>query len=180
MGFPASHTRAAGDPVATPALDQQRRFAELSFQEQVRFHFQVGLLPYYMASNDHFTMGVPVEHRFPFLDYRMVELGLQLPVPYLFRNGYSKYILRRAMEPYLPKKIVWRKRKLGFPFDHSRFLSAAQPKLAPYLSGLEALNLPARELQDSDALLISDPVRLWRTYCTGIWLSEVVGSKTAG
>ena len=164
-------------PCVTSALEQQRRFAGLSFQEQVRYHFQVGLLPYYMASNDHFTMGVPVEHRFPFLDFRMVELGLQLPVPYLFRNGYSKYILRRAMEPYLPKRIVWRKRKMGFPFDHRRFLSTARPKLAPFLRWLEPLALFGGEMLDADALLETDPVRLWRSYCTGIWLSEVVGDR---
>ena len=81
------------------------------------------------------------------------------------------------MEPYLPSRIEWRKRKMGFPFDHRSFLSSARPKLDPFLRSLEPLALPACELRDADALLESDPVRLWRTYCTGIWLAEVVGHK---
>jgi len=37
-----------------------------------------------MRSSDHFTMSIPVEHRFPLLDYRLVEFGLRLPISYMF------------------------------------------------------------------------------------------------
>jgi len=97
------------------ALAYQRKYRRLSFHEQALYHFRVALVPFYMRSSDHFTMSIPIEHRFPLLDYRLVELGLQMPITYLFRNGWTKYLLRKAMEPYLPKKICGVGRKWDLP-----------------------------------------------------------------
>jgi asparagine synthase (glutamine-hydrolysing) len=66
-------------------------------------------------------MGIPIESREPFLDYRMVELALTLPVTYLIREGWHKWILRKALEDFLPYEVVWRKKKMGFPFPYERF-----------------------------------------------------------
>ena len=119
---------------STRASSLQSSYYKLPFHKQTLFHFTVALVPYYMRSNDHFTMAIPLEHRFPFLDYRLVELGLQMPVTYLFKNGWTKYVLRKAMEPYLPKKIVWRRQKMGFPFPYQRFLLENRSAFLPLLS----------------------------------------------
>ena len=54
------------------------------------------------------------EIRLPFLDYRLAELFIKLPVDLKMRDGWTKYIFRKAIEDYLPKEIVWRKDKQGF------------------------------------------------------------------
>ena len=45
-----------------PAIRYLSGFSELSFQEQCQYHFNVGLLPYYLRADDHFTMSIPIEH----------------------------------------------------------------------------------------------------------------------
>jgi asparagine synthase (glutamine-hydrolysing) len=79
------------------------------------------LMPYWLRSGDKVTMGMPVEARCPLLDYRVVELGFRLPVTYLIRDGWRKWILRKAMQDVLPDEVIWRKKKMGFPFPYERF-----------------------------------------------------------
>ena len=79
------------------------------------------LMPYWLRSGDRGYMGIPLEVRAPFLDYRVIDFAFQLPIGYLFRNGWHKWILRKAVEDLLPADVVWRKQKLGFPFPYPRF-----------------------------------------------------------
>jgi asparagine synthase (glutamine-hydrolysing) len=79
------------------------------------------LMPYWLRSGDRGYMGVPLEVRAPFLDYRVVEFAFRLPISYLVRNGWHKWILRKAMEDILPTDVAWRRNKMGFPFDFDRF-----------------------------------------------------------
>jgi len=64
---------------------------------------------------DRMTMAVGIEGRVPMLDQRIVEFGINLPVKYkvrLMQGG--KFLLKKVAERYLPKSIVWRKKK-GLP-----------------------------------------------------------------
>jgi len=152
------------------ARDYQNQYQNLSFHRQALFHFNTALVPFYMRSSDHFTMGIPVEHRFPLLDYRIVELGLKLPINYLFSGGWSKYILRRAMEPFLPKKILWRKKKMGFDFPFKQYFTKHKSRFAPKLQSLE--NSMLKIGADYDSVLHSNPAQLWRLLSVGIWLDN--------
>jgi asparagine synthase (glutamine-hydrolysing) len=79
------------------------------------------LMPYWLRSGDRGYMGVPLEVRAPFLDYRVIEFAFRLPITYLIRDGWHKWILRKAVEDILPADVVWRRRKMGFPFPYERF-----------------------------------------------------------
>jgi asparagine synthase (glutamine-hydrolysing) len=79
------------------------------------------LMPYWLRSGDKVVMGMPIEPRCPLIDYRVIELAFHLPVTYLIRNGWRKWILRKAMEDLLPEDVVWRKKKMGYPFPYERF-----------------------------------------------------------
>jgi asparagine synthase (glutamine-hydrolysing) len=62
---------------------------------------------------DKTSMAVSLESRVPFLDYRLVQFIESLP-PSLKLNGMNgKYLHKKAVEKWLPKKIVYRKKK-GF------------------------------------------------------------------
>jgi asparagine synthase (glutamine-hydrolysing) len=159
----------------THALAHLKKYGHLSFHEQTLYHFKVALLPYYMRSNDHFTMAIPLEHRFPLLDYRVVELSQKFPIPYLFKNGWTKYVLRKAMEPYLPKKILWRRKKMGFPFAYRRFLSRHCQTFEPLLENLNAIGFPIDEFGDYSKLISADPVLLWRLVSISIWWNDFRG-----
>jgi len=156
--------------MTTTASNYHGQYGQLSFDGQRRFHFSIALLPFYMRSSDHFTMGIPIEHRFPLLDYRLVEFGLRLPISYLFRNGWTKYILRKAMEPYLPSKIVWRRQKMGFQFPYRRYLGANIQTFTPSLEECYR-TFPQLRLQGGyDILSEKDPILLWRLISIGLWL----------
>jgi asparagine synthase (glutamine-hydrolysing) len=167
---------------ATLPLEQNRAlaihegYASLDYYGQRLYHLKVGLQPYYLRSNDHFTMSIPLEHRLPFLDYRIVEFGLQVPVPYLFNRGWTKYVLRKAMEPMLPPEIVWRPEKMGFPFPFRRFLSDNRQSLQPTLASVVSAGLASTET-DYDSLLNRNPLKLWRICSVGMWLDEFAGTS---
>ena len=59
-------------------------------------------------------MAFSVKSRVPYLDHRVVEFCVNLPDDVKIHNGWTKYVLRKSSEPYLPKEIIWRKEKLGF------------------------------------------------------------------
>ncbi len=67
-----------------------------------------------LVKADKMTMACSLELRVPFLDHRLVELGARIPPRLKIRGWTTKYILKRAMEPYLPKEILYRP-KMGFP-----------------------------------------------------------------
>ncbi len=71
-------------------------------------------LPILLRYEDKNSMAHSIETRLPFLDYRMVEASLALPVDYKIHDGWSKWLLRRAMDGKMPDSIVWRKNKFGF------------------------------------------------------------------
>ena len=64
-----------------------------------------------------------IETRLPFLDYRLVEFALTLPVDYKIHDGWSKWLLRQAMIGNMPDSIVWRKNKFGFEAPENIWLA---------------------------------------------------------
>jgi asparagine synthase (glutamine-hydrolysing) len=65
-----------------------------------------------------------IETRLPFLDYRVVEAGVSFLPKFKIWNGWTKYVLRLAIEDVLPNHVVWRKNKLGFNAPERSWLSA--------------------------------------------------------
>ena len=62
---------------------------------------------------DKMSMAASVETRVPFLDLDLVEYATSLPTAFKQNGKVSKWILKKAMENYLPKEIIYRK-KTGF------------------------------------------------------------------
>jgi asparagine synthase (glutamine-hydrolysing) len=62
---------------------------------------------------DKMSMAVGVETRVPFLDIDLVNFTAALDPKYKMKGGETKYILKKAMEPYLPKSVIYRP-KTGF------------------------------------------------------------------
>ncbi len=62
---------------------------------------------------DRTSMAVGLEAREPLLDHRLIEFCATLPANMRLRGGEGKWLMKRAMEPYLPKDILYR-RKMGF------------------------------------------------------------------
>ncbi len=73
------------------------------------------LLPALLQVEDRMSMAHGLESRVPFLDVELVEFSSTIPADIKFKNGNPKHIFKKALEKYLPKKIIDRKNKMGFP-----------------------------------------------------------------
>jgi asparagine synthase (glutamine-hydrolysing) len=62
---------------------------------------------------DRASMAVSLEVRAPMLDHKFLELAASMPSNLKLRNGTGKYILKKALEPTLPSRILYRQ-KQGF------------------------------------------------------------------
>jgi asparagine synthase (glutamine-hydrolysing) len=62
---------------------------------------------------DRASMAHALEVRVPFLDHKLMEWVSGLPVSYKLRGAEGKFMLKQALEPYLPHDIMYR-RKMGF------------------------------------------------------------------
>jgi asparagine synthase (glutamine-hydrolysing) len=64
-------------------------------------------------------MAAGVEVRVPLLDLELVEFAARIPSALKQRGAEGKYIFKRAMEPYLPKDVIYRaKSGFGAPLRH--------------------------------------------------------------
>jgi asparagine synthase (glutamine-hydrolysing) len=135
-------------------------------------------LPALLRYEDRLSMAYSIESRVPFLDHRLVELAFALPDAVKRRAGWSKYGLRRALDGLLPRSVVWRRDKKGFPTPVGNWLRDGR--------GAAALNLlsdPRRRTRDLlPQAAIDGFVRehtsgvadrswqLWRALSTELWL----------
>ena len=69
--------------------------------------FMLGLNLFY---TDRASMAASVEVRVPFVDKNVIEFAMKIPGKYKYQNGVSKYILKKAAEGIIPKKIIYRKK----------------------------------------------------------------------
>jgi asparagine synthase (glutamine-hydrolysing) len=78
-------------------------------------------LNFYMAEDiltkvDRASMAVSLEVRAPFLDPRVAQFAAQIPLEYKLKGNKGKYILKKAVEPLLPRNILQRPKKgFGIP-----------------------------------------------------------------
>ncbi|URW76771.1 amidotransferase 1, exosortase A system-associated [Sphingomonas donggukensis] len=62
---------------------------------------------------DRTSMAVSLEAREPLLDHRLLEFAATLPPSLRIRGGQGKWLMKKALEPWLPKDVLYR-RKMGF------------------------------------------------------------------
>ena len=122
-------------------------------------------MPYWLRSGDKAHMAVPIESRSPFLDYRVVELAFTLPLTMLVRDGWHKWVVRKAVEDLLPGDIVWRRRKQGFPFPYARFLADSRRQIADVCEH-------ARNPWVSQSLPAGNAERRWRHLSWLLWYAD--------
>lgn len=115
-------------------------------------------LPSLLRFGDRNSMTFSRETRLPFLDHRLVELGMSLPDHLLVSDGVTKVVLRKAMAPDLPRVVVDRMDKLGFAPPQDVWLRG------PLRSWFESLLTKAARSE----LLVADAVReRWQRFLVG-------------
>jgi asparagine synthase (glutamine-hydrolysing) len=124
-------------------------------------------LPALLRYEDRLSMAFSIESRVPFLDHRLVELAFALPDAVKRHAGWSKYGLRRALAGVLPRSVVWRRDKKGFPTPVGNWLRDSRGAGALSLLPQAGLDGFMREHVDGRA---DRSWQLWRALSTELWL----------
>jgi asparagine synthase (glutamine-hydrolysing) len=121
-------------------------------------------LPELLKWEDKNSMSYSIESRLPFLDYNLVEICLSINNEYKIKNGWSKYILRKNLEKYLPNKITYNKKKIGFdaPVEHW------WPRSEKILETINNSKI-IQEISKKKFIFIADRELEWRLYNIAVW-----------
>ena len=81
--------------------------------EMLYLDFRIYLEDDLLVKIDRASMACSLELRTPFLDHRLVEFAAGLPASLRVRRFQLKYLLKKAVEKWLPREIVYRQKR-GF------------------------------------------------------------------
>lgn len=87
---------------------------EAYFDKMTHFDFKC-LLPALLQVEDRMSMAHGLESRVPLLDHALVEFTATVPADVKFRKGRMKHMIKKTYRDTLPKKLVERRDKMGFP-----------------------------------------------------------------
>ncbi len=129
---------------------------------------------------DRASMAVGLEARAPFLDHRIAEFGLRLPLRMKWRGGTSKWLLRQVLYDRVPRRLLERP-KMGFGVPLGDwFLGPLRDRMTAALSSpvLEQLGIaPARAQEVWLAFLAGRSSRtdvLWSLFALTAWANRWV------
>lgn len=81
------------------------------------------IVPVILFEDDLNSMYYSLENRSPFLDRQLYEYCARIPTKHLIQHGYSKYLLRSALEGILNDQVRLDRKKVGFNADLDSVLS---------------------------------------------------------
>lgn len=158
------HTAAVALDLA--ALGQITTLGERQWLDVSRYS-----VPYLCHYEDRMSMAWSCEVRSPFLDYRVVDMGLRMPEELKLTRGWTKYALRKAFERDLPASIAWRKDKKGFVNPQDDWLRGTlQPAVRDLMGRVDARVYQAGLVDRKEYLKRFDD------YCAGrglVWFRDV-------
>ena len=142
------------------------------------------LQPYALEVLDKVAAASGVEVRFPFWDKRLVEFCLALPADAKLSGGWTRLILRRAMEGILPDAIQWRRDKFDFNphvirgmLRHHRsmlddVLLKDAENIGEYVDLHAVTDAYYRVLNEAESTNGPDFQAVWRTAVLALWLRQ--------
>ena len=80
------------------------------------------MLQHIMEVTDSMSSAFAIETRCPFLDRRLIEFSLAIPSEQKLADGWTRLILRKAMEGILPSEVQWRIFKADLAYNFVRRL----------------------------------------------------------
>jgi asparagine synthase (glutamine-hydrolysing) len=139
-----------------------------------------------MVKVDVASMAHGLESRSPLLDHVFMEWAAELPEQLKMAHGETKSLFKSAMEPYLPKELLYRP-KMGFgcPVDHwfrSELKEFAYDVLLSRSARERSLFRPeyVRRLLDEHCKLTRDHhTRLWALLMLELWFHMWIDSPAA-
>jgi asparagine synthase (glutamine-hydrolysing) len=168
--------RSSSDPFKRPPNTETLSGLSRDLQRRLIDYMGDWGMNYWFRSGEKSSMGVPMVDRSPFFDYRLVDFAFSLPLGYLIRDGWLKWILRYAMKDVLPPEVAWRKRKFGgLPLRLQDWLAASEQRFFSMTGDLDCPYLDLGKLRAAyPGLLKRNPHYLWRLICLALWWKKCV------
>jgi asparagine synthase (glutamine-hydrolysing) len=102
------------DDVYSEAIDAWEGCAQPDpVDRTLQFYTKLYLQDDILVKVDRASMMHGLEARAPFLDIDFVDFARRIPSSWKYRHGQTKYILKKALEPLLPRDVLYRRKK-GF------------------------------------------------------------------
>lgn len=116
---------------------------------------------------DRNSMKHAVEARLPYMDYRLVEHALTLPLGNKIRPPWQKWDLRNAAKDILPDNISWRKDKMGFVAPSHHVVTALDKTNEKTTQNSQLIqNVVSGKLGYLGKL---PEIYRWRLHCLAMW-----------
>jgi asparagine synthase (glutamine-hydrolysing) len=132
-----------------------------TLQFYTELYLQDGILP----KVDRASMMHGLEARSPFLDLEVADFARRLPHHFKIRAGTTKYLLKKALEPLLPRDIIHRKKKgFGTPVGAWFRSGRLKPRGGKFLE---------EKLSSHRAGGADERLYLWCQLCYGEWLAKL-------
>ena len=138
---------------------------------------------------DRNSMAFSIESRLPFLDPRLVEYAFSLPLEAKIQDGWTKAILRKAMEGRLPDAVRLRRDKMGFPTPEDTWLGYDNGKLLERVFDKDLIRrhgiLNWSGIRKRISMLgqkssVRQQRELWRCVSVELWLRMFADKKAEG
>jgi asparagine synthase (glutamine-hydrolysing) len=124
-------------PEETPPC-MKRYFAEFEGKGDLNCHSHLLIETFLAAHNFNYTdkssMAVSLEARVPFMDVELMRLCARIPERYKLHGNVTKWVLKRAMERYLPVDLIHRT-KAGFGAPLRKWVQQDLHEVVEYLLG---------------------------------------------
>ena len=95
---------------------------EAYFDKMTHFDFKC-LLPALLHVEDRMSMAHGLESRVPLLDHPLVQFAATVPADIKFQAGEMKHLIRLAFGDVLPRELLQRRDKMGFPVPLKEWFS---------------------------------------------------------
>jgi asparagine synthase (glutamine-hydrolysing) len=142
--------------------------AARSLRDVLQLDISSWVMPMLLRHEDRSSMAFGIEARIPLLDYRIVEMAVQLPDEYKIHQGWQKYILRLAM-PELPQEIRFRKDKMGYATPHEDWMARYRDRFLAYAQEAVEAGIATPGGHTIEEL---DGLGLFRMAGMGFWLRK--------
>jgi asparagine synthase (glutamine-hydrolysing) len=87
----------------------------------------------YLRVDDRASSAFSMERMYPFLDHRIVEFAFSLPAEQKIRDGWTKYVLRKAVKGLIPETIRSNRAKFGTPIPQQRWIKELRQNIEELL-----------------------------------------------
>lgn len=167
-------------------IESSERYPWQLFLKNKSYHLMSSSLLPLLRYEDRNSMAFSIEARLPFLDYRLVSFVFHMSSTQYIHQGWSKWILRQAMEGILPEEVRWRQDKMGFVTPQELWLrDELKPLVQEILHDPGFLSRPywlGRKIQKAYQAWIQgspSPLQsvLWPLLSTELWLRQFVDQR---